>query len=172
MRVLFYFLTLFGAASSMAIDYPEGAAKFIEGAIEGARLQTQAHSAWGFGSEVDWFVDQDIGDIKFLLEDGTVATAPVQIIGTYNLEDGTFLWAWDHPSINEELKMHSRLVRKYGTEMGVGEFTSRKVTVSEEEAWVFTAVAARLAETNGVYRGRNDGPWVYMTFGEIKLAKE
>ena len=41
----------------------------------------------------------------------------------------------------------------------------------EDDAWTFTAVAARLGNANGAYRGPAGTALVFMTFGEIELKK-
>ena len=145
---------------------------FITQSMAGLATQAEAHSAtWHFGEEEGWAVDQDTGLIRFTFADGTVAEGPVQMIGTFNPEDSTFLWAWDHSAILEPLREHAKLARSFGENHDLPAYTNRKVTCTEEDAWEFTAVAARLAEANGAYRANAGGPWVYMTFGEIKLSK-
>ena len=155
-----------------ARDYPEEVEAFISGSVESLQLQTDAHSQrWGLSKAVSWNVDQEKGIIFWVLGNDTYAVAPVQIIGTYNPSDNTFLWAWDHPSILDPLKEHAKFVRDYGRKHNVDILTKRKVVVSEAEAWEFTALASRLANANGGYRGNGGGPLVFMTFGEIKLGK-
>ena len=95
----------------------------------------------------------------------------MQIIGTYNTDDGTFLWGWDHPSVQEPLRVHAKLARTFGEQHKLSNFTERTVKCTEDEAWEFAAVAARLGNANGAYRGPAGSALVYMTFGEIKLHK-
>ena len=145
---------------------------FIDAAVEGLRQQTTAHAAtWRFGQEQDWAADLDVGTIVFTFADGTTATAAMQVVGTYNTLDGTFLWAWDHPSVPEALRAHARLAKAWGEENDVREFTERIVECSENDAWRFAAVVNRLANANGVYRGPAGTALVFMTFGEIKIEK-
>ncbi len=147
--------------------------EFIAESLQGLEAQTGAHVAtWHFGEEDEWFVDQDEGLLQFAFADGTVAEAPVQIVGTYNPDDGSFLWGWDHPSVASALQEHARLAREFGEEHQLANYTTRKVLCSEAEAWEFTAVAARLAEANGAYRGDAGGPLIFMTFGEVALYKD
>ena len=146
--------------------------RFVEQSLEGLRAQTHAHSAtWHLGEEKEWFVDQDQGLIRFTFSNGILVEAPVHIVGTFNPQDNTFLWAWDHPSVRESLRDHARLAYEFGVEHQLSEYTSGTVPCTEEDAWGFTAVAARLAEAKCAYRGYAGGPWVYMTFGQIKLTK-
>jgi hypothetical protein len=56
--------------------------------------------------------------------------------------------------------------------LGTADYTTRMVACSEEKAWEFTAVAARLGKANGAYRGPNGSTYVFMTYGEIKLEKK
>ncbi|EGO63085.1 DUF6882 domain-containing protein [Acetonema longum] len=146
---------------------------FMVQSMEGLRLQQQAHSeAWGLDRVERWDVDLESGTISFSFKDGTVAIAPVQVVGTYNPEDSTFLWGWDHPSIPEAVAEHAKQVLTFGREHHIENFMTRKVTCTEAEAWEFTAVAVRLAGANGGYRGDAGGPLVYMTFGEVRLQRQ
>lgn len=168
LKTLFVFVTVFFATSAMG-QTPE---QFIEAAREGLSVQTSAHSSiWHLGKEEKWSADLDAGVIVFEFADGMRATAPIQVIGTYNQKDGTFLWGWDHPSVPEPLRKHAILAKEWGEKNKVKLFISAKVSCSEDEAWGFAAVANRLAEANGVYRGPSGTTLVYMTFGEIKLQK-
>jgi hypothetical protein len=153
-------------------ERPVDPQSFIQQSVEGLRAQTSAHAtSWHLGEEANWEVDQDAGRIKFTFADGTIAEAELQIVGTYNTLDGTFLWGWDHPSVHEPLRKHASLAKQFGEKHGLSTYTDRKVKCSEEDAWEFTAVAARLGKANGAYRGPSGTALVYMTFGEIKLSK-
>ncbi len=146
---------------------------FIKQSVEGLRTQTSIHAAtWHLGKEANWAADQDTGRIRFTFTDGTIAEGELQIIGTYNTLNGTFLWGWDHPSVAEELGKHASLAKEFGEKHGLSQSSranGRKC--SEEDAREFTAVAARLGKANGAYRGPAGTALVYMTFGEIKLSR-
>lgn len=146
---------------------------FIDQSLAGAIEQRKIHSAtWGFDNAERWDVDQDAGEIKFIFANGKVGRAPVQIIGTFNTKDGSFLWAWDHPSVLEPLRAHAKLAKAWGEKHKLAKWTARKVQVSDAEAWEFAAVAARLGKANGAYRAAGAGPIVFVTFGEIVLEKK
>ena len=171
-----YALTLVLIAVSGAIADEETFAveDFIEASLAGLQIQTESHDkTWGLGKAETWAVDQDAGEISWLFADGKRAVAPVQIIGTYNPGDSTFMWGWDHPSIDPALQVHATLVRKFGEEHGIPDLITQKIVISgEDKAWEFVAIANRLAESNGGYRADAGGPIVFMTFGEITLRKE
>ena len=59
--------------------------ELIAGSVEGLQMATDAHRRiWHLGDEESWDVDQDEGQIYFSFADGTTASAPVQIVGTFN----------------------------------------------------------------------------------------
>jgi len=112
--------------------------------MEELRLKTAAHDRLWHLSNADWSVDQDTGEIAFSTPNGVVATCPVQIIGTFDTNDSTWLWAWDHPSVRASLRNHAAQVREYGETNGVSELTTRKLSATEEQCWEFTALACKL----------------------------
>jgi len=139
--------------------------------VEELQLKTDAHVGTWHLDQAAWSVDQDEGTIVFTMPNGTTATAPVQIIGTYNTQDGTWLWGWEHPSVDRVLSEHAALVRAYGERQELEDLTTRKLKCSEDEAWEFTALACKLAEANGAYRGPAGTALVFMTFGEVELSR-
>src|SRR5687768_7920463 len=73
--------------------------------IEELELKTDAHDeVWGLRKHHRWDLVQEVGDLVFSFDDGFRAVAPAQIIGSYNSEDQTWLWAWANPSIHEKLR--------------------------------------------------------------------
>jgi len=120
----------------------------------------------------DWQLDQDKGEIVFTSPQGIVATAPAQIAGTYNTDDSTWLWAWDNPSIAEQLTAHATLARQYGERRGIAEPTTRKLNITEDKAWELAALTCKLGNDQGAYRGPSDQTMVFITFGEVTLEKQ
>jgi hypothetical protein len=144
----------------------------IERSLEGLKLQSEAHqSTWGFGNLDRWEVDLEVGQIRFLSNNGFRAEAAVQVVGTYNTVDSTFLWAWDHPSIPEELSTASQLTREFGEKHVLTDYISRKVDCDEATAWEYAAVTNHLAGMQGVYRGPSGTTHVFFVFGEVTLSK-
>ena len=118
----------------------------VEQSLEELRLKTAAHDGtWRLG-EAAWSVDQDAGTIAFDAGRGVVATAPVQVVGTYNTDDGTWLWGWDHPSVVPALQEHARRVRDFGQSHGVERLVTPKLACTQDEAWAFTALACKLCD--------------------------
>lgn len=146
-------------------------AEFLARSMEELRIKTAAHDRlWHLG-EADWSVDQDGGTIVFKRQDDVVATCPVQIIGTFNTADSTWLWAWDHPSVQPALRQHAERLRAYGETHGIDRLTTRKLESSEDECWEFAALACKISDAQGAYRGPAGQALVFMTFGQPTLGK-
>ncbi|RKT50736.1 hypothetical protein DFR40_2663 [Azonexus fungiphilus] len=131
------------------------------------RLQTWSAkhtAAWGLGTEAQWNLDMNAGQLRLSFADGREVDFPVQVVGTYNTRNGSFLWGWDHPSVPEPLRRAARQVRDYGEKHAIERFTTRTIDCSEADAWEITAAAAQLDDVTGAYRGDAGGTWVYMTF--------
>ena len=145
---------------------------FIEQSRQGLAEQTSAHaSTWHLGEEESWNADLDEGTLCLNLPGSLTASAQIQVVGTYDPNQESFMWGWDHPSVPEPLRSAAVAAKEWGTKHNQVAFTARKVQCSLDEAWSFAAVANRLVSGNGVYRGSAGPAYVFMTFGEVKLEK-
>ena len=146
-------------------------AAFLEGSMEGLRLQIEGHqNTWQFGREERWDFDQNSGELIFTFPD-KIAKAPAQIIGSFDSKTSTWLWAWANKSIAGALKRDALRVLEFGTERGIVRLTTAKREADEMESWRMTALANRICSSNGAYRGPVGATLVFMTFGEVQLAK-
>jgi hypothetical protein len=150
---------------------PPALQREIEKAMNGLIAVTTAHdSTWHLG-EADWSLNQDVGNLVFTTPQGMQAVAPAQIIGTYNTLDGTWLWAWDHPSVEPRLAKDAKKMLAYGRRHKYAKLTTRKLQITEDEAWELTALAFMVCGANGAYRGPAGTALVFMTFGNVQLSK-
>ncbi len=153
------------------LQYPPALKQQIEKAVNGLQALTTAHEGmWQIGS-ADWSVDQDEGTIVFVSPKGTRAVAPVQIIGTYNTQHGSWLWGWDHPSVEPPLAQHAKKVLAFGRKNAFSALTTRKLFCTEQNAWDLAALACMLNEAQGAYRGPAGTTLIFFTFGEVQLSK-
>ncbi|WP_299556946.1 DUF6882 domain-containing protein [Seonamhaeicola sp.] len=145
---------------------------FIEGAFEGLQLQTDAHKkTWKLGKEKQWNVDMNEGMLWFDFSDGTRVSTDIQIIGTYNSKNGTFLWGWDHPSVRGELAQHANLAYEWGKENEEPGFTEVQLTCSIDDVWKIAGAVNRISGGSGVYKGNSGATQVFMTLGTIEMGK-
>ena len=60
---------------------------------------SKAHrERWGLGSAKKWVLNQDEGRIIWSFEDH-VASAPAQILGSWNGKVSSWVWSWDNDSV-------------------------------------------------------------------------
>jgi hypothetical protein len=140
--------------------------------LEELRIKTASFDRLFQIGQADWQLDQERGEITFTSPKGLMATAPAQIAGSYNTDDGTWLWAWDNPSVEPALMAHAKIVRQYGSKRKIEELTTRKLKITEEKAWELAALTCKLGNYQGVYRGPAGPTLVFITFGEVKLQKQ
>jgi len=139
----------------------------LRSSMEELMSQTQSHqAAWGFGSEEDWQLDQDDGRLVFKFP-GRTAIAPVQIVGTYDTIAGSWMWAWANPLIAEDLKVDANLLKAYGEQQGIQRLTIPEWLGQESDCWYMAALASRLSNAHGAYRGPSADTYTFMTFGEV-----
>lgn len=146
---------------------------FIAGSVKGMQLVTEEHKkTWRLGQEKSWSVDEKKGKIIFAFADGAQASASAQVVGTYNIKDSIFTWAWGHPAVVPDLQQHALRVKVFGKDHGSQELTTNQLPCTESRAWEYTALAMLLSEANGAYRvllGTDTA--VFMTFGAVALDK-
>ena len=160
---------LFGAASHAETASPKD---YIKQSYLGLQDQQSLNDRLWHMSEADhWNVDLKTGEIDFSFPDGHHVHAPFQIVGGYNAAMSQFLWGWDFPGVPQSLTRDARLAKEWGQERTLDRFTTRKVSCTENEAWEFTAVAARLSGATGAYRVPTEaqGPILFVTFGPIRI---
>ena len=155
--------------SAIGDDLPYGT--LVARAMESLRMKTGMHDRLFQISKAAWAVDQDTGLITFTSPDGLVATAAAQIIGSYDTADGSWLWAWDNPSVQSKLLTVALTAREYGRKHAIAELTTAELNISEDKCWELAAVACELSGDQGVYRGPAGNTRVFISFGAVKLTK-
>jgi hypothetical protein len=145
---------------------------FLQGSMEGLRLQTDAHRCtWHLGEEESWDFSQDTEELVFTFPN-VIVRARAQIIGTFDSLSKTWMWSWVNPSISNSLTRDALRVREYGEAQHIKRLTTPKWPAEEMDAWQMTALANRLCESNGAYRGPADSTFVFITFRTIQLKKK
>jgi hypothetical protein len=139
--------------------------------IEELRVKIMCHQAgWGLGKATRWSLDQSRGDLLLTFDDGVVATCPAQIVGSFDGADGSWLWGWANPSIADSLKRDSLRVRDYGRQQQIARLTTAEWACTEAGAWSMAALACKLCEAQGVYRGPAGTAFVFISFGTVELS--
>ena len=139
--------------------------------IEELKIKTTAHdSLFNLGTAA-WSANLEKGIIEFTSPNGMKATCSLQVIGTLNTQDGTWLWSWGNDTIASKLQAHAKIVKGYGERHRIQQLTMRKFPCSEETAWEFAAIACKLGNAEGAYRGQAGSVNVFMTYDDVELTK-
>lgn len=131
----------------------------------------RAHMSWGLGSADRWDLDQRTGLITWTFPDKT-ATAPAQIIGSYNPSTASWLWAWANESILAEMSLDSRSIRDWAEAHGQPALAEPRIHADEEKAATLAALAVRITRATGFYRGSGSASIPIITFGAVTLTTQ
>jgi len=132
---------------------------------------SRAHrERWGLGSAKKWVLDQDDGRIVWSFEDH-VASAPAQILGSWNGKVSSWVWSWDNDSVQAPLRTTAEVVRALGVEQGVGALATSPLKLDEVQVRDLVAVAFRLAGCTGLYHHYDGVLATYVTFGPVTVEE-
>jgi hypothetical protein len=141
-----------------------------EGHADIARTTEQHTTRWGLGSAKKWALSQEDGRIFWSFEDH-VASAPVQVLGSWNAEVSSFVWSWDNTSIADPLCRTAVDVRAFGSEHGIGALTASPLELDEGRVRDLVALAFRIGECTGLYHPFDGTLATYIAFGEVTLEE-
>lgn len=146
-------------------------AALIERSMNSLQYKNQFHCDNWKLDEASWSVDQQQGIIVFSAPDNIVVTAPVQIVGTYDQNQGSWMWGWANSSIEEPLIRDALVVQEFGERHGYELLTDAVCEIDATTAWQLVALACELNQQQGVYRGIAGSALVFMTFGEVSIQQ-
>ena len=144
--------------------------RYLNQAKAEMEAKTNAHENRWQISKTTWSIDRDRKIIKFKNQNLDVITAAVQIIGTYDTAEESWIWGWDNPYVSRGMDDHARKMLAFGKEHSIPQLLQRKFKCPEKVCWDFAALACKLCISQGVYRGIKDTNRIFMTFESIKIT--
>ena len=100
-----------------------------------------------------------------------VASAPAQILGSWNGKVSSWVWSWDNDSVQAPLRTTAEKVRAFGVEHGVGALTTSPLKLDEVQVRDLVAVAFRLGGCTGLYHHYDGVLATYITFGPVTVEE-
>lgn len=149
---------------------PDLGTLLLEGQAAIVRTTEEHSGRWGLGNARRWVLDQGDGRIVWSFDDH-IASAPAQILGSWNSEVGSYVWSWDNGSIYDALCETASDVRAYGAEHGIGALTSSPLELDEAQVRDLVALAFRIGRCTGLYPHFDGTLASYITFGEVTLEE-
>jgi hypothetical protein len=132
---------------------------------------TQEHAArWGLGTAQRWALDQTDGRIVWAFADH-VASAPAQILGSWNSQVSSYVWSWDNASIADHLCTTAASVRAFGTEHGIAALGSSPLELDEARVRDVVALAFQVGGCTGLYHPFDGTLATYIAFGPVTLEE-
>ena len=109
---------------------------FIDIAMEYLkRQQDRMKVEFQLGSWPRYDFDQEAGTLTFSSNGLIGVVADIHIVGSTSKSGGTWLWAWNNPSILDSVKHCMTDVREYGEVHGLEKLTTAKWPGDEHDGW-------------------------------------
>jgi hypothetical protein len=132
--------------------------------------QAALDSAYHLGSyqRYDW----DQGTEQIVFSDSGVAkvVADIQFVGSTSTLSGTWLWAWDNPTVDARLRRDVLRVRDYGRRHGIRKLTRAKWPADEVDGWEMTSISAKLLQAEGAYRSPGENGASFLLLRNVRWA--
>lgn len=150
--------------------------EYIKSSMQALEVATQFHiDTWSIERCNYWNIEQQQEKIYFYFNSETVGvevSAPVQVVGIYTLNNGTFTWGWDNPEVKEELQQAAEAVRIFAEQHNYTELLKPALVCSDIRAWQYTAIAMRLYNFTGAYSAKyTDDSLIFMVFNNITVRQ-
>ncbi|WP_445257966.1 DUF6882 domain-containing protein [Nocardioides aurantiacus] len=124
---------------------------------------------WGMSSATAWRLDQQAARVEWDLADGRTASAPAQVLGSFNAAAGTFVWAWDNPTLLDEVSETAWRVRDYGVAHEVFALTTSPLKLDLDQLRDLVALAFRVGGCTGLFHPKREHLTTYVVFGRVTL---
>lgn len=125
---------------------------------------------WGMSRATAWRLDQEAARVEWDLEDGRTAAAPAQVLGSWNAAHGTFVWAWDNPTLLDEVSETAWRIRDYGMAHEVHALTTSPLRLDLDQLRDLVALAFRVGGCTGLFHPTRGDLTTYVVFGRVTIA--
>lgn len=124
---------------------------------------------WDMSISNEYLFNQTKGEVKYIVkENGYEVIAKPKILGTFNFNNNTFLWADKNPSINTELNDSVESFRKTLPE----KYQKKKFKSNTDLNENLLSLFSYQLGANGYDRKRQDDTMIYYSLLEIRVFKD
>jgi len=123
----------------------------------------------GYG-HFDW--SQDTGRLALSSPGKPTLIADFQFVGDVSKSSGTWLWAWDNPTVAEPLKRGSRTVRAFGRTERMTRLTTSKWSADQVDGWEMAGLAASILGSDAAYRTESSNGYEFLVLANLREAPE
>ncbi|QJX48464.1 hypothetical protein HMJ29_16695 [Hymenobacter taeanensis] len=129
-------------------------------------LQDEFKSEYDIEWYENWFYNQSTGLLTFSTGEEEINFKYLSV-GTFSRQTNTWKWSWDNENTLPTIKEEIITVKDFGYQSEFSKLTDGYFESSEEEAWEFTAITAKLTNSIGVYRPISEHLLVFMVLLEF-----
>ena len=94
--------------------------------------------------------------------------ATVQIVGSVDVENRTWLWAWANPDVDAHLCADIHEVRMLGDAQRIEQLTTPFWDGDAVDGWEMTSISAYVLQAEGAYRAASSRGFVYMVMRSVE----
>lgn len=129
-------------------------------------MQNELESIFAIHDYENWFYNQATGLLTFSTGDDELNFRYVEV-GSFSKKSNTWKWSWDNEHTLPSVKNEAIQFKKFGEKNGYEKLTEGCFASSVEEAWEFTAIAAKLIKGIGAYRPTSEQLLIFMVLTEF-----
>ncbi len=116
------------------------------------KQQDICSTKYNVSSYQNWYYDQLTGKLTFSDNGIKKLIIDYEDIGSFSFISNTWLWSWDNPHVEENIKQEIKSVKEFGHKRNFTKLINAKWTAEEVDGWEMSAIACYLLKAKGVYR--------------------
>lgn len=127
---------------------------------------------WAVSEARRYDVDQDDQSICFHFDDGWRLEGKIQILFSFDPYERSVLWGWANPHLNDQITQVSLLIRDYGMQNAIPEFTLPNAPLKPAICLVPCSIIGKKTGAAGIIRCRSSegGVFVYCSLYDIQVV--
>jgi hypothetical protein len=98
--------------------------------------------------------------------------ANVQVVGSVNTEDRTWLWSWANPDVDASLYKDILEVQMLGETRGIEQLTTPFWDGDAVDGWEMTSISAYVLQAEGAYRAATPQGFTYFVMISLEWLPE
>lgn len=118
----------------------------------------------------DWY--QETGRLVFSNNSTPELEADIHFSGSYSTASESWMWAWVNSSLDEKVKVSSRLIKELGEDLGLKQLVAGRWIGTEVDGWEMTSVLAKAIDAIGVYRTPTSNGFIYMAITDVRWLEK
>ncbi len=135
--------------------------------------QDELRAAYGLAAMPHAHFNEATGQLIFSDESNTPQVlANVQVVGSVNLQDRTWLWSWADPDVDASLYRDILEVQMLGRTKSIEQLTTPFWEGDAVDGWEVTSICAYVLQAAGAYRAATPQGFTYFVMTSVERLPE